>query len=375
MWNENRININNEVNRREQCKSMGRKRLRDLGVEIGSYSTGEHNSITDIDGIKVGHKTLHYDQGGTIVRTGVTAICPHEGNVFKEKVIASSYVINGFGKTVGSIQLNELGILESPIMLTNTLSVGDVLKGTLYHMMEENPEIGDTTGTINIVVGECNDGYLNDIRGLHITPQDAEDAIGNAHSGPVEEGCVGAGTGMICLGYKGGIGTSSRQYGFGEDTYKIGALVLTNFGQRRDLRFPFDLDHQPSDAPDGSIMIVLATDAPLSDRQLKRLAKRASFGLSRTGSYAAHGSGDIVLAFSTAHRISHSPLREENTLPFSFIKEDGFIISTLFEMTVDAVEEAIWNSMGQAGTTTGRKGRKVEGIPLELLSQLKKGEM
>ncbi len=346
---------------------MERKRLRDLGVKIGKYACGENNSITDIAGVKVGHKTLYQtSSNGDAVRTGVTAILPHDGNVFREKLFAGSYVINGFGKTVGTIQVEELGVLESPIMLTNTLSVGDVLKGTVQHIMEETAEIGDTTGTVNVLVGECNDGYLNDIRGLHVTSDDAKEAITNAHSGSVEEGCVGAGTGMVCLGYKGGIGSSSRQYECEENTYQVGALVLTNFGQRSDLRI--DLTPEIT-TPDGSIMIILATDAPLSDRQLKRLAKRASFGLSRTGSYGAHGSGDIVLAFSTAHRIPHQPSKG-STLSYSFIKEDGPIISALFEMVVESVEEAIWNSLGKAETTTGRNGREVEGIPLDMLLKL-----
>ncbi|WP_175986413.1 P1 family peptidase [Bacillus sp. Marseille-Q1617] len=350
---------------------MGRKRLRDLGVEIGSYACGQANSITDIKGVKVGHQTLHYEENGRTVRTGVTAILPHGGNLFREKVFAASHVINGFGKTAGTIQIEELGVLESPVMLTNTLSVGDVMKGTVQFLMEESPEIGDTTGTVNVFVGECNDGYLNDIRGLHVTPEDAGEAINKAHSGFVEEGCVGAGTGMLCLGYKGGIGTSSRQHRFNDDLYSVGALVVTNFGRRSDLRVPVKIEKDEREIPDGSIMIILATDAPMNERQLKRLAKRASFGLSRTGSYAAHGSGDIVLAFSTAHKVPHEP-SEANILTYSFIKEDGEMMSTLFEMAVDCVEEAIWNALAGAETTTGRNDRRVEAIPLECLTGLKK---
>jgi D-aminopeptidase len=350
---------------------MERKRLREMGVGIGSFSSGKYNSITDIEGVKVGHKTLHYEHEGNVVRTGVTAILPHDGNLFRDKLCAGCHVINGFGKTVGTIQIEELGVLESPILLTNTLSVGDVLKGTVQYMLDETPEIGDTTGTVNVIVGECNDGFLNDIRGLHVKSEDARQAILHAQSGPVEEGCVGAGTGMLCLGYKGGIGTSSRECAFGDEKYTVGALVLTNFGQRKDLRLPILNALEDHNTPDGSIMIILATDAPLNERQLKRLAKRASFGLSRTGSYAAHGSGDVVLAFSTAHRIPHQP-SSDNTIPYGFIKEDGPIISTLFEMAVDSVEEAIWNSLCKAETTTGRNGRKVEAIPLDLVYGLTK---
>jgi D-aminopeptidase len=347
---------------------MERKRLRDLGVKIGSYPCGPSNSITDIEDVKVGHQTLNHDRGGKIVRTGVTAILPHAGNLFREKVFASSHIINGFGKTAGTIQIEELGVLESPIMLTNTLSVGDVMKGTIQYLMEESPEIGDTTGTVNVFVGECNDGYLNDIRGLHVSPDDAREAILNAHSGFIEEGCVGAGTGMLCLGYKGGIGTSSRKYKFYDEHYTVGALVVTNFGRRTDLRISREKEEE-REIPDGSIMIILATDAPMNERQLKRLAKRASFGLSRTGSYAAHGSGDIVLAFSTAHKVPHQP-SENKTMTYSFIKEDGEMISTLFEMAVDCVEEAIWNALAKAETTSGRNGRKVEAIPLGLMTGL-----
>ncbi|MFD2679217.1 DmpA family aminopeptidase [Bacillus seohaeanensis] len=347
---------------------LTRKRLRELGKSIGKYKTGEYNSITDVEGVKVGHCTLREDRDDTTIRTGVTAILPHSGNLFREKVFASSHVINGFGKTAGTIQINELGLLESPIMLTNTLSVGDVLQGTVQYMLEKTPEIGDTAGTVNAVVGECNDGYLNDIRGLHVGREHVKKAIESAKSGVVEEGCVGAGTGMLCLGFKGGVGTSSRIHLFGQEKYTVGALVVTNFGQRKDLRIPTVSDEtSEKQLPDGSIMIILATDAPLNDRQLERLAKRASFGLSRTGSYATHGSGDIVISFSTAHKVPHQPSTNENTMSYNFLREDGKYISQLFEMTVDTVEEAIWNSLCKAETITGRKGRTVEAFPYELL--------
>jgi D-aminopeptidase len=347
---------------------LSRKRLRELGKSIGNYKTGEYNSITDVEGVKVGHCTLKENHDGTTIRTGVTAILPHSGNLFREKVFANTHVINGFGKTTGTIQIEELGQIESPIMLTNTLSVGSILQGTVHYMLEKTPEIGDTAGTVNVVVGECNDSYLNDIRGLHVGPEHAKKAIEAAQSGVVEEGCVGAGTGMLCLGFKGGVGTSSRIHQFGEEKYTVGALVVTNFGQKKDLRIPKEsLEASEKQLPDGSIMIILATDAPLNDRQLKRLAKRASFGLSRTGSYAAHGSGDIVIAFSTAHKISYQPSHNENTVDYNFLREDGEHISQLFEMTVDTVEEAIWNSLCKAETTTGREGREVEAFPYELV--------
>jgi D-aminopeptidase len=320
----------------------------------------------------VGHTTLSYKHAeDRAVQTGVTAILPHSGSLFREKVLGSSHVINGFGKTVGTIQLQELGVIESPILLTNTLSVPAVSEGAIRYLLDQNPEIGDTTGTVNVIVGECNDGYLNDIRGLHVRPEHAYQAIQSARSGMVEEGCVGAGTGMSCLGFKGGVGTSSRIASFGERQYTVGALVVSNFGEKKDLRIPgssvLERSAEEEKTPDGSIMIILATDAPLNERQLGRIAKRAAFGLSRTGSYAAHGSGDIVIAFSTAHRIPHQPLPDQATIPYAFIREDGEWISRLFEMTVEAVEEAIWNSICMASTTVGNKGKLREAIPYHLL--------
>ncbi|WP_045519026.1 DmpA family aminopeptidase [Neobacillus niacini] len=349
-----------------------RVRLRDLGITIGRYETGAYNAITDIHGVKVGHTTLSKKYAGDrVVQTGVSAILPHSDNLFQEKVLGSSYVINGFGKTIGTIQLQELGVIESPILLTNTLSVPAVSEGTIRYLLDQNPQIGDTTGTVNVIVGECNDGYLNDIRGLHVRSEHAIQAIQFAKSGIVEEGCVGAGTGMSCLGFKGGVGTSSRIASFGEQTYTVGALVVSNFGEKKDLRIPggglLHLSEEEGKMPDGSIMIILATDAPLNERQLGRLAKRAAFGLCRTGSYAAHGSGDIVIAFSTAHRIPHELPPNQGNITYSIMREDGIWISQLFEMTVDAVEEAIWNSICMATTTEGNKGRVREAIPYNIL--------
>ncbi|MEH6891556.1 P1 family peptidase [Bacillus sp. JJ864] len=333
---------------------MKRVRLRELGIKIGRYDVGKWNAITDVKGVLVGHVTLKEDMH---IRTGVTAILPHDRNIFREKVFASSYVINGFGKTIGTIQMQELGVLESPIMLSNTFAVAPVLEGTLQYMLEQDEEIGDTTGTVNIVVGECNDGYLHDIRTLYVKPKHAIKAITNAKNGPVEEGCVGAGTGMACFGYKGGIGTSSRMITFTKDTYTVGVLVVTNFGRKEDLYIQKESEEI---MPDGSIMIVIATDALLSDRQLHRVAKRANFGLAKAGSYGAHGSGDIVIAFSTAHRISHLPTTE--IVPYHFLREDGAEISHLFAMTIEAVEEAIWNALYMAETIEGREKRRLEAM-------------
>lgn len=367
-----------------------RKRLRAWGLRNGHLPTGPLNMITDVAGVKVGHYTLSEDgEGDEKIRTGVTAILPHGDNLFKEKVPASSYIINGFGKSTGLVQTNELGVIEAPIMLTNTFSVPAVTEGTLRTMLANNPEIGNTTGTINIVVGECNDSYLNDIRGLHIRPEHAQEAIAQATSGVFSEGVVGAGTGMACFQYKGGIGSSSRQVEYEGEQFTVGALVLSNFGHRDDLRFlginPSILMEEEGKSvveeatndnvavkdevkEDGSIMIVLATDAPLSSRQLNRLAKRAAFGLAWTGSYAAHGSGDIVIAFSTANRIPHTP--EATTLTFKKVREDGQLISILFRMAAESVEEAILNSLLMASTTTGRKSRTLEGFPNELVERI-----
>jgi D-aminopeptidase len=348
-----------------------RYRLRELGVNIGKFETGKWNGITDVDGVLVGHRTLSYElSGGKFAQTGVTAILPHPGNVFQEKVLGSYYVINGFGKTVGSVQLQELGLIESPIVLTNTLSVPAAAEGTIRYLLEQNKDIGDTTGTVNVIVGECNDGYLNDIRGLHVKPEDVYKAIQSAKSEMIEEGSVGAGTGMSCFGYKGGVGTSSRIASFHSESYTVGALVVSNFGKREDFHFPYRNptgvligEQNDENSPDGSIMIVIATDAPVSERQLHRIAKRAAFGLARTGSYAAHGSGDIVISFSTAHRFPHYPTALTNTC--SYLVESGEYISRLFEMTVEAVEEAIWNSLCKATTTRGQYGRIRHAIPYE----------
>lgn len=358
-----------------------RYRLRELGVKIGRFETGTWNSITDVDGVMVGHRTLVKDIGaGRSIRTGVTAILPHPGNLFQEKVLGCSHVINGFGKTVGTVQLQELGLVESPIMLTNTLSVPAVTEGTIRYLLEHNQDIGDTTGTVNVIVGECNDGFLNDIRGLHVRPEDAVAAVEAAKAGMVEEGCVGAGTGMSCFGYKGGIGTSSRVASFGPGSYTIGVLVVSNFGKQEEMLLPkggksitatsqansewITAEPVSEQSPDGSIMIVVATDAPVTGTQLTRIAKRASFGLSRTGSHAAHGSGDIVLSFSTAHRFAHYP--RGLTEPTPYLADDGETLSRLFEMTVEAVEEAIWNSLCKAVTTTGNKGHIRHAISYEL---------
>ncbi|WP_026582300.1 DmpA family aminopeptidase [Bacillus sp. J33] len=344
-------------------------KIRERGVKIGRLQPGIKNCITDVTGVLVGHVTLDFplDEKDQYACTGVTAILPHEGNLFQEKVTAASCVINGFGKTTGLVQVEELGLIESPIMLTNTFGVPAVTHGTLQYMLKNTPEIGDTTGTINIVVGECNDGYLNSIRELPVKPEHAIEAIENAKSEQTAEGAIGAGKGMVCFGYKGGVGTASRIINEEKNPaeYMIGCLVVTNFGNKDD--FPFkkyglfpEIAQEPKDTPDGSIMIVLATNAPVSDRQLKRLAKRCGIGLARTGSHYSNGSGDIVIAFSTANKIPHqSPELIESA---HFIRDDHPMMNQLFQAAAEAAEEAILNSLSQAVTTKGRKGRVVEGM-------------
>ncbi|AOT70869.1 P1 family peptidase [Geosporobacter ferrireducens] len=332
------------------------KRIRDYGICIGSMPTGKKNLITDVAGVKVGHTTISKGD----IKTGVTAVLPHDGNLFQEKVLSAIHVANGFGKTMGSIQIEELGNIETPILMTNTLSIGTVSDALISYMLEGNGDIGLTTGTVNPVVCECNDGYLNDIRGRHVTETDVWHAIRNA-SEDFEEGGVGAGTGMSCYGLKGGIGSASRIVNLSNEDYTVGALVLTNMGRTEDFllsgeplgRWIKERDKEIVQEEDrGSIIMLLATDIPLTERQLKRVAKRAVVGLARTGSYIGHGSGDIVITFTTANKVPHE--RHEGTYAIRMIHED--IIDEVFQASAEAVEEAILNSMIAAETAVGRNG-------------------
>lgn len=340
----------------------GQKRLRDYGIVIGSMKTGERNSITDVKGVKVGHVTLADGK----IQTGVTAIMPHGGNIFKEKVMAVSHVINGFGKTMGTIQIEELGTIETPIILTNTLGIGTAADALIDYMLLQNEDIGSGTGTVNPIVCECNDQYLNDIRGKHITKEHILEAIHNADT-DFEEGAVGAGRGMSCLGFKGGIGTSSRILYINEEVFTVGVLVMSNFGVKGDLiidgvkvgrtveEFKKDLNGSEDK---GSIIIILAADIPLTERQLKRIAKRAVVGLSRTGSYIGNGSGDIVIGFSTVNRINH--YEDNSTISIKMLNENK--IDQVFRAAGEAVEEAILNSMVCAETTIGKDGNVRESL-------------
>ncbi|MCP3742413.1 P1 family peptidase [Rossellomorea sp. BNER] len=336
-------------------------------VKIGTLPRGQNNCLVDIEGIKIGHVTLEkWISEEEKIQTGVTAILPHGGNLYREKVMAASFVINGYGKTTGLIQIEELGEIESPIMLTNTFSVGNVWQGTLQYMMNQTEEIGDTSGSINIVVGECNDMYLHSARHFTIEAQHAIDALEKANSRPSDNGAIGAGTGTLCLGYKGGIGTSSRLIEYKDITFRLGALVQTNFGQKSENPYISSTNRFSTEKlPDGSIMIILATDAPLSDRQLKRIAKRASVGLARAGSHVHHGSGDIVIAFSTANKRKHSSTDYFQDL--RILREDHPIMNLLFQGVAEAVEEAIFYSMYFAEEVKGRMGRKVPSLNHESL--------
>ncbi|WP_203248163.1 DmpA family aminopeptidase [Sporosarcina beigongshangi] len=333
---------------------------------------GKWNTITDVPGVKVGHITLDEQlPDGDYVCTGVTAILPHSGNLFEQKVPAASFVLNGFGKTAGLIQIEELGVMESPIMLTNTFSVGAVLEGTLAYMLKENRSIGDSTSSLNVVVGECNDSYLNSMRLMKVKPTHAIEAIQNADGGPFVQGAVGAGKGMICYGMKGGIGSSSRIVQRDGESYTVGVLTLTNFGKVEECKIAEwlkqNIDVLPqSDAdaekPDGSVIIVVATDAPVNERQLKRLAKRAAIGLGRTGTHIHNGSGDIIIAFSNAFTIPHTS--EGMTVAYELLRDDHPMMNDLFQGVIEATEEAVYQSMIHAETTSGRQGRTVEKWPL-----------
>ncbi|MBI1774953.1 MAG: P1 family peptidase [Proteobacteria bacterium] len=330
---------------------------RSLGMDIGTLPPGPLNAISDIDGVTVGHVTRETGDA----RTGVTVILPHPGNVFRDKVLAASHVINGFGKSVGLMQIDELGQIETPIALTNTLSVGTCATALIKHAIRANPDIGRRTSTVNPVVCECNDGYLNDIQGFHVAESDVEEAIRTAQA-DFTEGDVGAGKGMSAFELKGGIGAASRRIALDGETYHLGALVLSNFGRRQQLRIagrPVGDGRAGSAASEsGSVIIVLATDVPLEHRQLRRVARRGGVGLCRVGSYLGHGSGDVVVAFTTANRINHDESRD--LLSLGCLNE--MRIDRLFQATAESVEEAVINSMLAAETVSGFEGHRRESL-------------
>lgn len=341
-----------------------KKRARDYGIEIGVLKTGELNAITDVVGVKVGQVTL---VEGDNIRTGVTAILPHSGNIFQEKVPAAIYLGNGFGKLAGYSQVKELGNIETPIVLTNTLSVPNASNALITYTL--GLPGNENVRSVNSIVGETNDGYLNDIRGRHVQEEHVLQAIKQAKSGPVEEGNVGAGTGTICFRYKGGIGTASRVLPKSSGTYKVGVLVQSNFGgifKLNGVPVSKELNNYSGMLKyegDGSCMIVVATDAPLDARNLERLAKRAMLGLGRTGGIASNGSGDYVIAFSTASENFVSYQSNEKVTQQSYLRNDD--ISGLFVAVIEATEEAIINSLFAAEDMVGNEGHKIKALPTQ----------
>ncbi len=350
-----------------------RPRARDIGLVFGVLPPGPLNAITDVEGVLVGHQAL---VDGVDIRTGVTAILPHDGNLFQQKVPAAIVVGNGFGKLIGSTQVNELGVLETPVVLTNTLSVftaADALVGYTLGL-----EGNEHVRSVNPVVGETNDGYLNDIRRRRVTEQDVLKAIRAAENGPVAEGCVGAGTGTRCLGWKGGIGTASRRLSESLGGYTLGVLVQTNFGGiltvngapvGKELGRYYLKEHIADKSSEGgSCMIVVATDAPLDARQLTRVARRALLGLAAVGSPMTHGSGDYVVAFSTNRAVRVAHQAADRTRTVQLLRDET--LSPLFQATREAVEEAVINSMLKATTVTGQKGRTSEALPIDRLVEI-----
>jgi D-aminopeptidase len=353
-------------------------RARDLGIAPGVLPPGELNAITDVAGVRVGHVSL---VAGDDIRTGVTAVLPHDGNIFQEKVPAAVYTANGFGKAVGFEQIRELGNLESPILLTNTLNVGTVMDAGARWVLDQ--EDNESVRSVNVVVGETNDGYLNDIRAQYVRPQHVFSAIESAEGGVVAEGNVGAGTGTRAFGWKAGIGTASRSLPSALGGYTVGVLVQANFGGvltmdgvrvgellgqyrfRDAMETGIELELEEEQ---GSIMVVIATDAPVGERNLERMARRASLGIARSGGFMSNGSGDFMIAFSTAERIPHGSEGSDR----SKTRLNNSAMDPLFLATVEATEEAIYNSLLQAESMSGRDGHHLDALPIERLKELLK---
>ena len=357
-------------------------RIRDLGLYRGALPTGPHNAITDVTGVAVGHCTVVEGEGAWTgngpFRTGVTVILPHGGNIYEDKVAGAVHRINGFGKYAGFEQIRETGTIETPIALTSTLNMPRVADALITLALERNPYIGigfAETGrqgyaSVNPVVGECTDGFLSDVHARRIGEAEVRAAVEDADTGPVPEGGVGGGTGMSCFEWKGGIGSASRVMPDDKGGFTLGALVQTNFGRAPELvvcGVPVGRDIQPpnwlAESDYGSIMMVLATDAPLDGRQLERLARRAAFGLARTGSTCHTGSGDLVIAFSTTYRVPDRP--ESVLMTRETLANEHWVLSALGAGVVEAVEEAIYNSLFMAETMTGRDGNTRHGLPVD----------
>jgi D-aminopeptidase len=331
-------------------------RARDLGLGCGRLPTGARNLITDVPGVRVGHCTLSEGE----LRTGVTAILPHAGNVFRDKPLAAADVLNGFGKSVGLMQVEELGQLETPILLTNTLSVGTCATALIRRAIAENADIGRTTSTVNPVVCECNDGHLNDIQALAVTEAHALAALDTA-AAEFAVGAVGAGTGMSCFGFKGGIGSSSRVVALDGTDFHLGVLVLANFGRAGDLRLPDGRRIGPGSAAGaerGSVIVVVATDLPADHRQLRRIIRRAGAGLAWAGSFWGNGSGDLAVGFTTANRIDHDG--KADIVAMRMLNENR--IDAAFLACAEATEEAVMDALAASETTRGRAGHRRKGL-------------
>lgn len=356
-------------------------RIRDLDIYNSQLAPGSLNAITDVSGVTVGHCTIIEGsgdwQGDGPYRTGVTVIVPHQGNLFEDKVSAAVYTVNGFGKYAGFEQIRELGSIETPIALTSTLNMPRVADALISYALEQSPHIGvgfQETGyqgyaSVNPVVGECADSFLNDAQSRRVGEKEVREALTTARSGTVAEGSVGAGTGMSCFGWKGGIGTASRVLPAVQGGFTVGVLVNTNFGRPAELTVsgvPVGQHIMPpayrNQADAGSIMIILATDAPMDARQLTRFAKRASFGLARTGSTCQAGSGDVVIAFSTSYRIPDRPASVLLYRPT--LANEHSILSAMSQAVIEGTEEAIYNSMFMSKTVVGRDGNTRYGLPV-----------
>jgi D-aminopeptidase len=371
-----------------------RKRFRELGFSVGRFPTGKYNAITDVEGVSVGVRTLFLGgedphaqkqvRGKGSARTGVTAIIPSK-NIYNQRLTAGSYVLNGAGEVTGITQLMEWGLLETPILLTNTLGVGKVADSCVRWMADKYPTLGDTNEVVIPVVGECDDSFLNDVTGNPIKHELTVQALETARSGPVSEGNVGGGTGMICCDVKAGTGTSSRRVRIGTERYTIGVLVQNNFGRMGDLRmngvpvgalFMGDFGQESFDRRVhnyGSIIAVIATDAPLWEKQISRLCKRAALGIGRCGSFAAHGSGEIIVGFSTANAVPRgsglpSTKSMTTTTRMEILLDEA--MDPLYEAVIEATEEAILNSICMAEPIIGFKGRRVPAIPLDWLQRI-----
>jgi D-aminopeptidase len=366
---------------RSPLRQTPRLRARALGIEIGRYQPGRYNAITDVPGVRVGHTTVIRGRGDLRVgrgpiRSGVTAILPSTEDIFEHRLPASGFVLNGAGEVAGLTQLMEWGLLESPIMLTNTLSVGAVSEATWRLMLEQHPEMGTECDVAIPIVGECDDSWLNDAAGGHIKPRHVRDAIGSATSGSVTEGCVGAGTGMVTCDFAGGIGTSSRQLPRTEGGYTVGVLVLSNFGRMQDLRvdgLPIGealaadyATHIKRFRSYGSIIAVVATNAPLLSNQLHQVCKRVALGIGRAGSSSAFESGEIVVGFSTANRVPRSSRKRVQRLEALIDRA----INPVFQAAIEATEEAILNAVCMGDTTEGHSGHVAPGLPLNKVRAL-----